>query len=240
MPIHFDLNQANIQMKHPEHTSTQFDAELRTVCASVLQMGASVENQFRLALDSLTTRDLTTIDRVIDEGHAVNAMEVEIDERCTNILVRRQPTANDLRLVTTIIKTINDLERIGDESENIAHMSRLIAQRSAAELPHFYQIKYVAEIALEMLSSALDAFDEMDAEAAKKIGRKDTLIDDAFRSILRHLVAYMMEDTSELSTALQVIFVAKAIERIGDHAKNISEYVIYMMEGREARNYCTI
>lgn len=203
-------------------------------------MGESVENQFSLALDSLSTGDLTTIDRIIDEGHAVNAMEVEIDERCTGILVRRQPTANDLRLVTAIIKTINDLERIGDESENIARMSKLIAQRSAAELPRIYQIKYAAEIALGMLRDALKAFDAMDADAAKKIGRKDTLIDDEFRSILRHLVAYMMEDTSELSTALHVIFVAKAIERIGDHAKNISEYVIYMLEGREVRNYCTI
>lgn len=227
-------------MKYPEHTSTQFDAELTAVCASVLQMGEAVENQFRLALDSLTTGDLMAIDRVIDEGHAVNAMEVEIDERCTDILVRRQPTANDLRLVTTIIKGINDLERIGDESENIARMSRLIAQRHPAELPRLYQIKYVAEIALGMLRAALDAFDAMDAHAARKIGRKDTLIDDEFRSILRHLVAYMMEDTSELSTVLQVVFIAKAIERIGDHAKNISEYVIYMMEGREARNYSTM
>jgi phosphate transport system protein len=227
-------------MKYPEHTSAQFDAELSAVCDSVRQMGAVVEHQFSLALESLATGDLMAIDRVIDEGHAVNAMEVGIDESCTDILVRRQPTANDMRLVTTIIKTINDLERIGDEAENIARMSRLISQKHPEQLPRYYQIKYVAEIALGMLRGAMDAFDAMDADAAKKVGRKDTLIDEEFRSILRHLVAYMMEDTSELSTALQVVMVARAIDRIGYHAKNISEYVVYMIEGREVRNYCTI
>lgn len=224
-------------MKHPEHTSTKFDAELTAVRASVLKMGESVENQLRLALDSLSTGDLIAIDHVIDEGHVVNAMEVAIDERCTDILVRRQPTANDLRLVTAIIKTINDLERIGDESENIARMSKLIAQQHPSKLPRYYQIKYVAEIALGMLEAALHAFESMDADAAKKIGHKETLIDEEFHSILRHLVAHMMEEPGELATALQVVFVARAIERIGDHAKNISEYVIYMMEGRAVRNY---
>ncbi len=203
-------------------------------------MGVAVENQFRLALDTLTTGDLTAMDRVLDEGHMVNAMEVEIDERCTDILVRRQPTANDLRLVSAIIKTINDLERIGDEAESIARVSRLIAQKHSAQLPRLQQIKYVAEIALGMLMAAMNSFDDLDSEAARKIGRKDTLIDEEFRAILRHLVAYMMEDTGELTTTLQVVFVVKAIERIGNHAKNISEYVIYMMEGREVRNYCTI
>ena len=224
-------------MKYPLHTSTRYDAELSVVCTSVLQMGALVEGQFRLAMESLATGDLTTIDRVIDDGHAVNAMEVEIDERCTNILVRRQPTANDLRLVAAIIKIINDLERVGDEAESIARLSRLIAQKHPAQPPRYQQIRHISEIALGMLRAALDAFEAMDSDAAKNIGRKDTLIDEEFRSILRHLVAYMMEDTSELSTALNVAFVARAIERIGDHAKNISEYVIYMMEGREVRNF---
>jgi phosphate transport system protein len=209
------------------------------VCASVMQMGVLVENQFRLAMDSLATGDLMTIDHVIDEGQAVNAMEVEIDECCTNLLVRRQPTANDLRLVTTVIKIINDLERIGDEAESIARLSRLIAQKHPAQLPRYHQIKHSADIALEMLSAALNAFEEFNSEAAKKIGHKDALIDEEFRAILRHLVAYMMEDTSELTTVLNVALVARAIERIGDHAKNISEYVIYMIEGREVRNYST-
>lgn len=224
-------------MKYPEHTSTQFDTELKAVCATVLQMGTAVENQFRLTLEFLETGDMMTIDHVIDEGHAVNSMEVEIDERCTNILARRQPTANDLRLVTTIIKTINDLERIGDEAESIARVSKQLDLKRSTQFPGYHQIKYIAGIALEMLSASMEAFETMDSEAARKIGRKDALIDEEFRTILRHLVAYMMEDNSDLSATLNAVLVARAIERIGDHAKNISEYVIYMMEGREARNY---
>jgi phosphate transport system protein len=224
-------------MKYPEHTSSRFDAELSTVCTSVFAMAAAVEQQFLLALDSLATGDSMTITQVLDAGPGVNAMEMEIDERCTEILVRRQPTANDLRLVSAIIKTINDLERIGDEAENIARMSKILAQKHPLLLPRQHQIKYVADIALSLLKSSIAAFDAMDAEAAKKVGHKDTLIDEEFRSIMRHLVAYMMEDTSELSITLQAVFVLKAIERIGDHAKNISEYVVYMIEGRTIRNF---
>jgi phosphate transport system protein len=227
-------------MKYPEHTSTRFDSELDIVCSNVLQMGTSVKYQFLLAMESLETGDLTTIDKVIDEGHAVNAMEVQIDELCTELLVRRQPAANDLRLVSTIIKTINDLERIGDEAESIARMSGLIAQKQSVSPPCLPQIKYVAALARDMLDASLTAFEEFDAAAAKKVGRKDTLIDEEFHIILRHLVAYMMEDTSELSSVLQVVFIVKAIERIGDHARNISKYVVYMVEGCEPRNYCTI
>lgn len=227
-------------MKYPEHTSVRYDAELEAVCSRVMEMYAAVESQFQLALGTLASGDLQVIDRIVDEGDRVNAMEVEIDERCTDILVRRQPTANDLRLVASIIKTINDLERIGDEAENIARMSRIIAQKRPPHLPGQAQIRYIAGIALEMLKAAMRAFDEMDAVAAKGIGSKNRLIDDEFQAVIRHLVAYMMEDASELSTTLQVVWIARAIERIGEHAKDISEYVVYMIEGREARNYCTI
>jgi phosphate transport system protein len=223
-------------MKYPEHTSTQYDVELKTVCASVLRMGEAVESQLRDALEALATGDLITIDRVIKDGIVVNAMEIEIDESCTNILVRRQPTANDLRLVKTIIKTINDLERIGDEAESIALMAKLMIRKNSSLLPRYRQIIYTADIALEMLGAALDAFENLDTDAARKVGRKDDLIDEEFRSILRHLAAYMMEDTGELTMALNAALVARSIERIGDHAKSISGYVIYVMEGREGRN----
>lgn len=219
-------------MKYPEHTSTQFDAELTAVCANVLQMGEAVENQFRLALDSLATGDLTTIDRVMNAGRAIDAMEIDIDENCTRIFVRRQPTANDLRLVKTIIKIINDLKHIGDEAESIACMSKLIAQKCSSHLPGYQQIKYIADVALGMLSASLATFDAMDADSARKVGRKDALIDAELNSILRHLVGYMMEDSTELPTALQTLCVAKSIKRIGDHTKNISKHVVYMMEGR--------
>ena len=223
-------------MKYPVHTTTQFDVELKAVCASVLQMGTAVENQFRLTLDFLETGDVMTIDRVISEGQEINSMEIEIDERCTNILVRRQPTANDLRLVTTIIKTINDLERIGDEAESIALVSKQLDVKYSTLFPRYHQIKYMGGVANEMLGSALEAFENMDSDAARIIVRKDGLIDDEFRTILRHLVANMMEDNSDLSSTLNAVLVARAIERIGDHAKNISKHVIYMMEGREVRN----
>lgn len=224
-------------MKYPSHTSTRFDAELSAVCTRMQEMGTLVSGQLRRAIDSLASRDLMTMDRVIDEGHAVNALEVEINELCIDILARRQPTANDLRLVSAVIKTINDLERIGDEAENIAHMSRTIAQKTSSQLPRQLQIEYLASIAAGMLEAAMAAFDAMDSSAARRIGHKDTLVDEEFRAILRHLVAYMMEDTSELSTTLQAAFVIRAIERIANHAKNISEYVVYMLEGREVRNY---
>lgn len=224
-------------MKYPTHTPTRFDAELSAVCTRMQQMGAIVSGQFRQSIDSLAKHDLMVMDRVIDEGHVVNALEVEINELCVDILARRQPTANDLRLVSAVIKTVNDLERIGDEAENIAHMSRTIAQNPSVQLPRQLQIEYLAGIAFGMLGSAMEAFDAMDSAAARKIGHKDTLVEEEFRSILRHLVAYMMEDTSELSTTLQAAFIIRAIERIANHAKNISEYVVYMLEGREVRNY---
>jgi len=227
-------------MKYPAHTSMQFDTELMTVCNDVLNMSAIVENQFRVALSTLMTGDAAAIQQVLDEGQRVNAMEIEIDERCTHILVQRQPTANDLRLVSAIIKTINDLERIGDESENIARQSKILATKCHTSLPCCHQIKYMAEVTVGMLEAATKAFDALDSEAARKVGHKDTLIDDEFRSILRHLVAYMMEDSSELEITLQIAFIARAIERIAEHAKHISEYVIYMIEGRESRNFSNI
>jgi phosphate transport system protein len=219
-------------MKYPEHTSTQFDVELNALCSNVLRMGEMVESQLYKALESLATGDLMTIDLVINEGAVVNAMEIEIDESCTNILVRRQPTANDLRLVKTIVKTINDLERVGDEAESIAHLAKLMVGKNSRLFPRHRQIIYTANIALDMLRAALEAFENLDTDAARKVGHKDALIDEEFRSILRHLAAYMLEDTRELKNAINAALVARSIERIGDHAKSISGYVIYMMEGR--------
>ena len=223
-------------MKYPEHTSTQFDIELQKISSSVLQMGELVITQLRLALEVIETGDLKAIEKVNETGIKVNEIELEIDECCTNLLVRRQPTANDLRLVKTIIKTINDLERIGDEAESISRVANLLIQNKSISLPCFRQIKFAANIAIGMLGNALDAFNEFDANAARSVRHKDSLIDEEFRSILRHLVAYMMEDTSELTLTLNAALVARSIERIGDHAKNISEYVIYMIEGRVIRN----
>jgi len=223
-------------MVSSEHTSKQFDTELEAVRARVLQMGGLVESQIKLAVESLTTGDVTLMNRVIENDHNVNAMEVEIDESCNRILVRRQPAAGDLRMVMTVIKTITDLERIGDEAEKIARMAKLLSQKERLHLPRYSEIKHAADIALEMLRKSLDSFARLDLNVAAQVVRQDEQVDEEFRAIMRYLITFMMEDPRTISTSLEILFVAKAIERIGDHAKNMSEYVVYMVKGRDVRH----
>ncbi|MES1981433.1 MAG: phosphate signaling complex protein PhoU [Pseudomonadota bacterium] len=219
-----------------EHTSKKFDAELEAVRARVLQMGGLVESQIRLAIDALVNGDVDLMNRVIEDDHRVNALEVEIDESCNHILVRRQPAAGDLRMVMAIIKTITDLERIGDEAEKIARMGKLLSQKERLFLPRYTEIKHAAELALDMLRKSLDAFARLDLAIAAKVVRQDEQVDEEFRVIMRYLITFMMEDPRTISTSLEILFVAKAIERIGDHAKNMSEYVVYMVKGRDVRH----
>lgn len=223
-------------MVNSEHTSKQFDAELEAVRARVLQMGGMVESQIRLAIESLISGDVELMNRVIEDDHRVNALEVEIDESCNHILVRRQPAAGDLRMITTVIKTITDLERIGDEAEKIARMAKLLSQKERLRHPRYHQIKQASDIALDMLRKSLDAFARLDLTMAAQVVRQDEQVDEEFRSIMRYLITFMMEDPRTISTSLEILFVAKAIERIGDHAKNMSEYVVYMVKGRDVRH----
>ena len=223
-------------MVSSEHTSKQFDAELEAVRARVLQMGGLVESQIRLAVESLTGGDVELMNRIIADDHRVNAMEVEIDESCNQIIARRQPAAGDLRMIMTVIKTITDLERIGDEAEKIARMAKLLSQRESLILPRYNEIKNAADLALDMLRKSLDAFARLDLACAAQVVRQDELVDEEFRTIMRYLITFMMEDPRTISTALEILFVAKAIERIGDHAKNMSEYVVYMVKGRDVRH----
>lgn len=223
-------------MVSSEHTSKQFDHELEAVRARVLQMGGLVENQIRVSIEALTNGDVNLMKRVIEDDHRVNAMEVEIDESCNHILVRRQPAAGDLRMVMTVIKTITDLERIGDEAQKIARMAILLSQRERLNLPRFHEIKHAAGLALDMLHKALDAFARLDVAAAAQVVREDEQVDEEFRAIMRYLITFMMEDPRTISTALEILFIAKAIERIGDHAQNMAEYVVYMVKGRDVRH----
>lgn len=223
-------------MVNGEHTSKQFDAELEAVRSRVLQMGGMVESQIRLAVESLVSGDVELMNRVIEDDHRVNALEVEIDESCNQILVRRQPAAGDLRMITTVIKTITDLERIGDEAEKIARMAKLLSQKERLRHPRYTQIQQASAIALDMLRKSLDAFARLDLIMAAEVVRQDEQVDEEFRSIMRYLITFMMEDPRTISTALEIVFVAKAIERIGDHAKNMSEYVVYMVKGRDVRH----
>ena len=218
-----------------EHTSKQFDAELEDVRTRVLQMGGLVEEQIRRAVDALSSGDMQEIERVQANDHRVNAMEVELDEACSHIIARRQPAAGDLRLIIAVIKTITDLERIGDEAEKIARMAKLIHDAERMHMPRL-EIRHVANLALAMLRKALDAFARLDVKAAQQVVEQDETVDSEFRSILRQLITFMMEDPRTITRCLEVLFVAKALERIGDHSKNMAEYVVYMVEGRDVRH----
>ena len=223
-------------MSISEHISKQFNAELEAVRSSVLQMGGLVEEQIEQAIEALTTGNINLIEQVIADDSRVNAMEVSIDEICSQIIARRQPTAGDLRMIMAVIKTITDLERIGDEAAKIARMAHLIYVTEHKRMPRFIEIRHVANIALDMLRKSLDAFARLDVKTAAQVVRQDELVDEEFRSIIRQLITFMMEDPRMISTSLEILFVAKAIERIGDHAKNMSEYVVYLVKGKDVRH----
>jgi phosphate transport system protein len=219
-----------------EHTSKRYDAELETVRSRVLQMGGLVETQITAAIEALSTGNLQLAEQVVANDHRVNALEVKIDEECSQIIARRQPAAQDLRMIITVIKMITDLERIGDEAEKIARMTKLIYASERLLLPRFAEIKVAAGYALEMLKKALDAFARTDLTAAAAVVKQDRLLDDQFRGILRQLITFMMEDARTISTSIEILFVAKALERIGDHSKNMSEYVVYLVKGKDVRH----
>ena len=219
-----------------EHTSKRYDAELETVRSRVLQMGGLVETQITAAIEALSTGNIQLAEQTIENDHRVNALEVQIDEDCAHIIARRQPAAQDLRMLVTVIKMITDLERIGDEAEKIARMTKLIYSAERLLLPRFGEIKVAAGIALEMLKKALDAFARVDISEAAAVVRQDRLLDEQFRGIMRQLITFMMEDPRTISTSIEILFVAKALERIGDHSKNMSEYVVYLVKGKDVRH----
>ncbi|MBT9612141.1 MAG: phosphate signaling complex protein PhoU [Burkholderiales bacterium] len=220
----------------PEHISKQFDQELEAVRARVLQMGGLVEEQIINAMEALSSGDVELANSVMANDHRVNALEVALDEECSMIIARRQPTARDLRMLLTVIKTITDLERIGDEASKVARMAKLIYETDRIVSPRFTEIKHMTTIVLDMLRKALDGFARLEASNATQIARLDESVDEEYRMVLRHLVTYMMEDPRSISMFIEIIFAAKAIERMGDHAKNMSEYVVYMVKGKDVRH----
>jgi phosphate transport system protein len=170
------------------------------------------------------------------EGSNVNALEVMIDEECSTVIARRQPAAKDLRMIMTVVKTITDLERIGDEAAKIARMTISLYSSDRPVVPRTTEIQHVAEIAVGMLRNALDSFARLDLSVAAKVVRQDEQVDSAFKAILRQLITFMMEDPRTISHALDILFIAKSIERIGDHSKNMSEYVVYLVKGKDVRH----
>ena len=219
-----------------EHSSKQYDQELESIRSKVLLMGGMVETQFEEALNCFRVDDAAKADKVMADDHAVNQLEVQLDDACSHLIVRRQPTANDLRTVMATIKVITDLERIGDESTKIARTAKSLHARGATGFAHYDMIRTIGKATSDLLHDALDAFARLDGKQAMQIIAADEIVDHEFRTILRNLITFMMEDPRTISSALDTLWVAKAIERIGDHAKNIAEYVIYVVEGRDIRH----
>ncbi len=219
-----------------KHLSTQFDSELSTVSTRVMEMGGLVESQIRTAVQALSQFSAEAADQVTQTEPRVNLMEVEIDRELSSIIARRQPTARDLRLLIAISKTTANLERAGDEAEKIARMVRSIIESGEARNLPASELRIAADLASGLLRKALDAFARLDASAAVSILKEDDLIDHEFGGFVRKLITYMMEDPRTISASLNLLFVAKAIERIGDHAKNIAEFIIYVVKGEDVRH----
>ena len=219
-----------------KHLSSQFDADLNAVSSKVLEMGGLVESQIIGAMHALNEFDRDTAEKVIAAEETLNAMEVDIDQECGNIIARRQPAARDLRLLMSISKTITNLERAGDEAEKIAKRVRRLVDEPAARTVNIAEIKVSGEMAVTILRRALDAFARLDTVAAAQIVKDDKEIDLEFRAFVRKLVSYMQEDPRTISVGLEYLFIAKAIERIGDHAKNIAEFIIYIVKGTDVRH----
>ena len=221
-----------------KHLSTQFDAELSGISGRVLEMGGMVEAQLKQALSALTQFSGDMAAEVLLEEERVNQMEMTIDRDLSAIIARRQPTARDLRLLIAVSRTIANLERVGDEAARIARVvQRFIANSvpSRMRLP-VQDLHFGAELALAQLRKALDAFARLDTAKALEVLKADGQIDEEFAGLLRKLVTYMMEDPRTISAAIDLVFVAKAIERVGDHAKNLAEAIIYVVKGADVRH----
>ncbi|MEO9149342.1 MAG: phosphate signaling complex protein PhoU [Burkholderiaceae bacterium] len=219
-----------------KHLSTQFDSDLNSVSSRVLELGGLVELQMRQAIYALSQFSTEVADEVTETEIRVNAMEVDIDRELSSIIARRQPTARDLRLLIAILKITANLERVGDEAAKIARMVHSIIQSGAARSLPTSDLKVAGELASALLRKALDAFARLDTTAAVSILKEDDLIDKEFSGFVRLLVTYMMEDPRTISPSLDLLFLAKAIERIGDHAKNIAESIIYIVKGADVRH----
>ena len=221
-----------------KHLSSQFDAELSAISSRVLTMGGAVESQIAQAMVALQSFDGEAATQVLRKEEEVNAMEVKIDADLSTIIARRQPTARDLRLLIAVSKTIANLERVGDEAARIARtVQRLVhAGVSSRMRVPVQDLNVEASLAIAQLRKALDAFARLDTTAAIEVLKSDDQIDREFEGLMRKLITYMMEDPRTISSSIDLVFVAKAIERVGDHAKNVAEAIIYIVKGADVRH----
>jgi phosphate transport system protein len=219
-----------------EHISKQYDQDLEAIRSRMMQMGGLVESHIRMAVAGYLDGDVARANQVIEGDAKVNELELAIDGDLGQIIVRRQPAASDLRLILAASKIVTDLERIGDEATKIARTARDIHANGPVGGTRLVPIGHLSEVALGMLRRALDAFARLDPAAAARVAAEDAAIDEEFRAIMRQLITHMMEDPRTISDSMSVVWLAKAFERIGDHAKNIAEYVIYIVKGRDVRH----
>lgn len=223
-------------MNDSQHLSSQFDEELSRLRTHVLQMGGMVETQVSAAINAYATGQVDSVKSIVDADRKVNELEKAIDDDCAHIIAKRQPTASDLRLVLGISKIVTDLERGGDEAKKIAKGVRRIYENGHVPSQFGIGVRHLAEAAIIMVRQALDAFARLDTDLAKSVIRADSEVDTEFKSIIRQLITHMMEDPRTITTSIDIINIARAIERIGDHAKNVSEQVIYIVDGRDIRH----
>jgi len=220
---------------YKSHTSSQFNAELEDVRQRVLSMGGLVEQQIVDATRALVEGDGVLAAETVENDYKVNRFEVTIDEDCSGILARRQPTASDLRLVYAIIKTITDLERIGDEAARVARMAGDLASQDRVSSP-IHEVCHLSRHVSQMVRDTLDAFARMDAEAAVAVAREDISVDREYEALIRQCMTLIMEDPRTIRRVMDIIWAVRALERIGDHARNIAEYIVYFVKGKDVRH----
>ena len=219
-----------------DHISKRYDQDLEGIRSRMMHMGGLVEAQMRGAIAGFLDGDLARAEQVIAGEAEVNELEIAIDNDLGQIIVRRQPAASDLRLILAVSKAVTDLERVGDEAAKIARMAREVHAAGRNTGVSLGTVRHVSGAAIGMLRKSLDAFARLDAAAAARVCREDATIDEEFRAVLRQLLTFMMEDPRTITTSMQIVWAAKAFERIGDHAKNIAEYAIYVVKGRDVRH----
>ena len=219
-----------------QHTHKQFDTELEDLREKVLLMGGKVENQLNKAIQALTKADVELSDTVVEEDNSVNSLELEIDENLSSIIARRQPIAIDLRTLLAISKITTDLERIGDEASKIARMTKLIYKSEHLQFPKVTIVKSIGNLASDMLQKSLDSFARLDVKTSFSVLESDYEVNEQFQLIIRKLITFVLEDPRTISAALELLTIAKAFERIGDHSKNISEHVVYLVKGTDVRH----
>ena len=218
------------------HSFSKFDTELESLRSRVLEMGGIVEEQIVNSVQALKDADAKLANKVIQADNQVNELEKLIDEECLLVLVKRTPVASDLRFVSMVQKTITDLERVGDESTKIARAALRIYEDDQMSKPSLGEIKSMSKLVASMLHEALDAFARLDTEISLDVIKTDESVDETYQACMRHQLTFMLEDPRKISSAMEVIYIAKALERIGDHARNITEYVVYTVKGKDIRH----